>query len=87
MLRLIGGVNPTNGQKLNGSLIQRFFKEKLDEYCTVVLGEETCSLKEERGCGINSKCPNEKTCIAADNEFGFQCVGKVITQKKRNSII
>ena len=68
--------NEPNGEKLNGTLIQRFFKEKLEQYCTVVLGEETCPIIDEKGCGINSICP--KTCIDADNEFGFRCIGKII---------
>jgi len=70
--------NEPNGEKLNGKLIERFFKDKLEQYCTVVLGEETCTITEEKGCGINSICPNDKICTTASNEFGYRCAGKII---------
>ena len=80
--------NEPDGKKLNGELIQKFFKKNMewDQYCTVVLQKRICTIPEEKGCGINSDCSDEQKCKAADNAKGFECVGKIISQKKESTV-
>ena len=66
-----------NSAKLNSTKINNFFLSKLEQYCDLILGNKDCPDFDNKGCGINDICPNDKLCVNDNNsELGFQCRGK-----------
>ena len=60
---------------LNASAIYQYFEEKCAKYCEILQGEENCDFVNQ-GCGINSRCPLDTTCINVQNEnypSGYMC--------------
>ena len=58
----LGAIEAPNGQKLNSTAINDFFRIMVEDYCEIILEQQNCPNSDPKGCGINDGCPFGTVC-------------------------
>ena len=61
------------GEKLDADLLRAFHEDKMDQYCSLMLGKP-CPIT--KGCHIWNDCDVEEICVNSDSKKGFTCKRK-----------